>query len=123
MVKGAGTSPPPAWVESAAATKWLAFSSYCWTGAGKAACVDMIPPQSRTDLPLLKVRAGEQLRIHFAFVPRSVHLAVYRGVSFRHWILPRARTVSWKARGSGVVVIDAKAKGGTASYLIRLRTS
>jgi hypothetical protein len=112
------SGPPPAWIETRVRSRWLRFSSYCW----RTVCVDMVPVQARTDLPVLIARAGELLRIHLAFRPREVHLTLYRGMRFRHYRLPRHRVLSWKARGSGVIVVDARAAPGTASYLIRLQT-
>jgi hypothetical protein len=65
--------PPPAWVETLSRSKWMAFSSYCWSVSSgsvrKAVCADMIPPQSRNDLPTLTVRRGELLRI--LWVPKT----------------------------------------------------
>jgi len=117
--------PPPAWVETRTKTRWMAFSSYCWSApAGartrKAVCADMIPPQSRTDLPTLIVRRGEVVRIHLAYVPRGVHLTLYRAMSFRHYVLPPRRVIAWRAAGTGVVALDVRAAPGTASYLVRV---
>ena len=117
--------PPPAWVETRTKTSWMAFSSYCWSApAGattrKAVCADMIPPQSRTDLPMLSVRRGEVVRIHLAYVPRGVHLTLYRAMSFRHYVLPPRRVLIWRAAGTGVAALDVRAAAGTASYLVRM---
>lgn len=117
--------PPPAWVETRTKTRWMAFSSYCWSApAGattrKAVCADMIPPQSRTDLPILGVRRGEVVRIHLAYVPRSVHLTLYRAMSFKHYVFPPRRVLSWRAAGTGVAALDVRAAAGTASYLVRV---
>ena len=117
--------PPPAWVETHSKTRWMAFSSYCWsTAAGatvrKAVCADMIPPQSRSDLPTLKVRRGEVVRIHLAYLPRGVHLTLYRAMSFKHYVLAPRRVLAWRAAGTGVVAVDVRAASGTASYLVRV---
>lgn len=103
----------------------MGFSSYCWSAAAaaavrKAVCADMIPPQSRTDLPSVRVRAGEVLRLHLAFTQRRVHLTVFRGEGFRHFVLAPRRTLSWTARATGVAVLDVSAQVGDASYLLRL---
>jgi hypothetical protein len=87
--------PPPAWVETQSQSLWLAFSSYCWShrvGDNRAAiCADMMPPQSRTDLPALNVTRGRPLRFHLAFLPREVHLTLFHPTSFSHYILkPKA---------------------------------
>ena len=116
--------PPPAWAETRSRATWMAFSSYCWSRAAgakrKAVCADMIPPQSRTDLPTLAAGAGQHVRFHFTFAPRSVHLTVFRGGSFRHFVLPPRRTVSWMQSTTGVASLDVRAAAGDASYLIRI---
>jgi VanZ family protein len=61
-VKGA-SGPPAAWLETRARSVWLAFSGYCW----KTTCADFPPPQSRTNLPVVRVRRGALVRVHFAF--------------------------------------------------------
>jgi hypothetical protein len=115
--------PPPAWVETQARSHWLHFSSYCWRRpARRKVCVGMPPVQERTDLAVLTARAGELLRIHLAFRPRDVHLTLYRGLRYTHYRLPRRQLLTWRARGSGLIALDAKAAAGSASYLIRLRT-
>jgi hypothetical protein len=80
----------------------------------------MIPPQSRTDLPTLRVRAGEMVRIHLAFAPRTVHLTVFRAGGFRHFVLAPQRTMDWRAAATGVASLDVRAAPGDASYLIRI---
>ena len=117
--------PPPAWVETRTKTSWMAFSSYCWSAPAakamrKAVCADMIPPQSRTDLPTLTVPRGALVRIHLAYLPRGVHLTLYRAMSFKHYVLPPRRILSWRVAGSGVAALDIRAAPGTASYLVRV---
>src|SRR5918911_2296530 len=73
--------PPAAWVETRAGDRWLAFSSFCWSGpgAGGAAtgrCVDYVAPQRRRDLPTIVLRTGELARFHLGFRPRSVSLNI-----------------------------------------------
>jgi len=112
------SGPPPAWIETRARSRWLHFSSYCWN----TVCVDMPPVQERADLTVLTARAGDLLRMHLAFRPREVHLTIYRGLRFTHYRLPRHRILSWRARGSGVIALDAESSAGSASYVIRLQT-
>jgi hypothetical protein len=111
-VGGTMTAPPPAWVEFGRSSRWLAYGSYCW----ETACVDMIPPDRRADLPLLRARRGQLLRIQLRFAPRSVVVRVGSAVVKRD----TARTTSWHARRSGLIFVDAKGRGGSASYLARL---
>jgi hypothetical protein len=95
---------------------WLAFSSFCW----KTACVDYLPPQSRTDLPLVRVRRGEPVRVHFAFNPNEVHATTFVGTTLKHVALRPGRVVSWAPLRGGVVSFDVRAAPGSASYLVRL---
>jgi|SRR5579884_148724 len=118
-------APPPAWLETRTKTRWMAFSSYCWSAPAsattrKAVCADMSPPQSRTDLPTLTVHRGEPVRIHLAYLPNGVHLTLYRAMSFKHYVLAPRRVLSWRAAGSGIVALDVRAAPGTASYLVRV---
>ena len=103
----------------------MAFSSYCWSApAGstsrKAVCADMIPPQSRTDLPTLTVRRNAPLRFHLAFAPRTAHLTVFRGLTFKHYVLPARRVLTWRAVQSGIASVDVRAAPGGAAYLVRV---
>ncbi|WP_147281348.1 hypothetical protein [Gaiella occulta] len=111
-VVGAATSPPPAWVETAHSSSWLAFSSFCW----RTSCVDFIPPSARSDVPRLAVRPGEQVRFHFGFRPRQTLL---RRQS-RTFVLTPARTTGWRVATLGLVTITVRSRSGTASYIARL---
>lgn len=108
-------APPPAWIENASRSTWLAYGSYCW----KTACVNMIPPQSRPDLPLFATRRGGRVRVHLGFSPTSIDVSVdKRHVSAQ---LDRSRRiVSWRATRGGILTVFAK-KGGDASYVTRLK--
>jgi hypothetical protein len=117
--------PPAAWVETASHSTWMAFSSYCWSApiatGRKAVCADMMPPQSRTDLPTLRARRGDLLRIHLRFSPREAHLTLFQQLRFRHYVLRTGRLLTWRVRNGGVVSIDVRTAAGDAAYLLRLR--
>ena len=110
MPRGA-LSPPAAWVGTAAADRWLAFSTSCWTRG----CVDYIPPERRRDLPRIVVRPGERIVFHLGFTPRSLSLRVGR----RSYALPASAAPSWRVRGGGVVALQAFGPRGDASYVAR----
>jgi len=112
-VAGAAVAPPPAWIEAGSTQRWLAYSSYCW----KTACVDFLPPAMRPDVPVVTVRRGQAVRLHFGFAPSSVTVAPVGGGSRR---LPPARTISWRPP-AGLLAITAKSKTGSAGYLVRIR--
>jgi hypothetical protein len=123
VVKGAAVAPPPAWLQASGKALWMKFSSYCWhDSTGRGACVDMLPPQSRTDLPFFRVRAGTPLPFHLRFIPDVLHVTVYRRLGFKHYILPPRRDVTWAARGNGVVELEARSGRRSATYLVRLQT-
>ena len=116
-VAGTPVSPPPAWFNLRSRDRWFAFSSYCW----KTACVDMIPPQMRPEIPRARAALGERLTIHLAF--RPTRLQIMRmgtaGVA-RTWRLPAERVTVWRIRSLGVLVVAAKGPSGSASYAVRL---
>jgi hypothetical protein len=119
--------PPPAWLETRTRASWMAYGSYCWSAAAagttrKAVCADMIPPQSRTDLPVLALRPHALVRIHLGFLPRSVHLTLFRGGTFKHYVLAPRRVMSWRAPGGGIASLDVAAAAGTAAYLVTVNT-
>jgi hypothetical protein len=111
------SGPPPAWIETHTKSSWLAFSSYCW----KTTCADYVPPQSRTDLPIVVVRRGARVRIHFAITPSQVHATTFVGTKLKHVTLQRTRTVSWTPTLTGVVSFDVRGASGSASYVARVR--
>jgi hypothetical protein len=114
-VSGAGTAPPPAWVElPGAESRWLAYGSFCW----KTTCVDFLPPQMRPDLPRARVRVGSTVRFHLGFKPSNLRLELVGGA--RTWTLRAARVSSWRVARRGVVSLTARAPGGDASYVIRI---
>lgn len=119
-VGGNVVSPPPAWAEAGRRSVWATFGSYCWSSPGKpAACVDMIPPTSRSDLARLRVKAGATVRLHLRFAPRSVALYRLSGTSRRRLPALSGRTVSWQAR-LGLIDVEVTSARGSASYLVRL---
>jgi hypothetical protein len=117
-VKGA-PGPPPAWLETRTRSLWLAFSSFCW----KTTCADYLPPQSRTNLPVIRVRHGALLRVHFAFAPRQVHATTFVGATLKHATLRPSRIVTWRPTLTGVVSFDVRSAAGSASYVVRARIS
>jgi len=117
-VKGAA-GPPPAWLETRTRSLWLAYSSFCW----KTTCADYLPPQSRTDLPVIAVHRGAMVRVHFAFAPRQVHATTFVGTTLKHAILAPGRIVTWRPRLTGVVSFDVRGAAGSASYAFRVRVS
>jgi hypothetical protein len=114
--------PPPAWIETAAGDRWLAFSSFCWSrrgrgGTGTGLCVDYIPPPRRRDLPVIRLRAGELARFHLGFRPRSVSLNIGR----RSIPLSSVAAPSWRVIGpAGPALLYATSARGDASYAARL---
>ena len=116
-VSGVTVAPPPAWVETGGRARWLTFGSYCWY----TACVDMLPPASRPDLPVLRLPAEGSVRIHLAFRPSSLSVRILTGAKLGPLVkLPARAVVDWHADRAGVAVIEARGHRGSASYLLRL---
>lgn len=111
--------PPPAWVETATTSRWLAFSSYCWN----TTCVDMLPPTTRPDLPQITVHRRQLVRFHLGFTPQQATATVLSGSSSSRFSLPRARTMSSRASKSGILTLELHAAAGSASYTIRVKFS
>ena len=108
-------APPPAWIETPAKSRWLAYGSYCW----KTTCVDMIPPQSRPDLPSLGVAHASTARVHLGIAPTSISVSISK-VRVRVRLDAAKRTLSWRATRGGIAVVSVRGSGD-ASYVIRLR--
>jgi hypothetical protein len=108
--------PPPAWIETHTTSRWLAYSSYCWT----TVCADFLPPQSRPDLPLVRVTRGTGVRIHFAFVPRDARVTLLTARGGKRFALGKVRIAEWTPTAAGVAVIETHAAGGSASYAARI---
>lgn len=111
-------APPPAWIEVGARSRWLAYGSYCWG----TACVDMLPPESRPDLPRVNVTPGRMLRVHFAFEPSRASVHLLRATRWVRLASIGGRTLSFRAR-RGILIVDASGARGSASYVARLVSS
>jgi hypothetical protein len=109
-------APPPAWLETARAERWLAYSSYCWTTPTRGLCADYANPRSRTDLPRFAVSRGEIVRIHLGFVPTEAYVEVGR----RSPRVEAGRILEVRIRESGVLIVHVYSRQGDASYVARL---
>ncbi|MBA2535833.1 MAG: hypothetical protein H0V20_00170 [Actinobacteria bacterium] len=113
-VAGTTSEPPAAWFQANGRAAWFAYSSFCWT----TACVDFLPPARRTDLPRASLSPGQVLSIHLGFIPRSI---LARNLTTKaSYPLVALRDTAWRVRGSGIVLIEARAAKGSASYLVRI---
>ena len=110
------SGPPPAWVETTAASQWLAYSGYCW----KTVCADYLPPASRSDLSSIVEAKGATVRFHFAFRPSSISVTTL-GPKVVTRRLVSASVVSWRPPSEGVFTLALKAPSGTAGYVGRIR--
>src|SRR5712691_11284051 len=112
-VRGAKVSPPPAWIETASGSYWLAYSSYCWTQRRAAVCADFIPPPLRVkELPRIKLRHGESVRFHLSFNPTTVSIGFFvNGKLGRLTKLTASRDPAWKATAGGILLLQARIPG------------
>ena len=69
-------------------------------------------------MPKLAARAGTTIGIHLRFVPKSVRVRVLD--TGKAYSLVAARDTRWRVRGSGLVVVEARAATGSASYVARI---
>jgi hypothetical protein len=111
-VSGASISPPPAWIEAGSMTRWLAYGNYCW----RTTCVDFLPPRERR-LPVISAQRRSLVSIHLRFRPTTISVRVgSRMIATRPHI-----SVSWRASVGGLITVQARGPGGSATYLASLR--
>jgi hypothetical protein len=108
-------APPPAWIEAKAKSAWLAYGTYCW----KTTCVDMIAPETRSDLPTFRITRGKTVRVHLGFVAKSVTVSIDKA-PIRATMSGMRMVASWRATRGGIVTVSARGVGD-ASYIVRLR--
>lgn len=115
---GPGEPPPPAWVEASSGSRWMAYGSYCW---GRA-CVDMVGPAQRDDLPRVQVQPSEEVTVHLGFDPAALTLSMSPDDHHQQVSVPARRKVTWQVTRDGVVSLFARpeGRGGDASYLVRV---
>ena len=111
--------PPAAWLETAAGSFWLGYSSFCWT----TVCADFVAPScdDPKHTPRITVRRGELVTAHLGFEPTELGLQYLSGTR-----IPRAqdqrklelsRSPSWRAERNGPFSLFARRDGGDASYV------
>jgi hypothetical protein len=109
-------APPPAWIETSRAERWLAYSSYCWTSPTRGLCADYVDPFRRTDLPRFGVTKGEVVRIQLGFVPTEAYVTIGKRT-----VRPEpSRILEVRVRSSGVLVVHVYGPRGDAGYVGRL---
>jgi hypothetical protein len=109
--------PPPAWITTRAASRWLAYGSFCWSGL----CADMIAPQDRRDIPAVSLGGARNVRLNVAFDPQDLEVFLdHRRV---HGLSPRRRSVTVRVRDvpSLLVLSVRNREFGSATYLAKLR--
>lgn len=110
----ARAGPPPAWLETHAGSRWLGFSSYCWTRLGESVstCADAAMPKcSQRSVPKLSVEKGETVRAHLGYKPSKAAVDDMR-------VKVNGRTVSWRIEKGGPFVLFAQApRNNDASYV------
>lgn len=114
-VPAQASGPPPAWLDTSTTAAWFDYGSYCW----RTGCADYIPPAQRPGLREISLAKNAVVRMHFGFAPKSV---IVRFVSSRKAVrLPPSRVVTWTVKAAGVISVEVRGAGGSASYVIRLR--
>ncbi len=108
-------SPPPAWIETSRAERWLAYSSYCWTTPTRGLCADYIDPFRRTDLPRFGVGKGEVVRVHLGFLPTEAYVTIGK----RTFRPEPSQILEVRVRTSGVLVVHVYGRRGDAGYVGR----
>lgn len=109
------SGPPPAWAETASASKWLAYAGYCW----RTVCADYLPPASRPDLPAIRIARGARLRLHFGFRPTTLVVTTLASTTSRQTVTP-AQVVIWRPKRQGAATLSLKGAGGSVTYAVRI---
>jgi hypothetical protein len=105
-------SPPPAWLETQAGSRWLGFSTSCWhpPKSRTGVCADMVIPKcSQQSVPTLPIGNGETVRAHLGYEPEEA------SVEHEDAKLD-GRTVQWRVGRPGVFVLFTRGREGDASY-------
>jgi hypothetical protein len=106
--------PAPAWLETKAGSRWLAFSSYCWNRLGQdfVSCSDAAAPKcSQQNVPKLSVDEGETVHAHLGYAPSKAAVDDMR-------VKVNGRIVSWRVPRGGPFVLFAKGpRRNDASYV------
>lgn len=111
--------PPPAWVETAGGSYWLAYSSYCWGSV----CADYVTPECGSPhASEVRVSRGEAITFHLDFDPRTVGFRYVDGSEGEPTPMTAERESDWEVKRSGAALLWTTAKGGRdASYALCLR--
>jgi hypothetical protein len=112
-------APPPAWADTKNGSRWLAYSSYCWSTDAAHQCADIAqPPCADPRTPEIELRQGERVHFHLGFDPSKV--VVTGGGSSK--TLAAVRNPTWKARRrNGAMTLSTRARRGDAAYAACLR--
>jgi hypothetical protein len=107
------SAPPPAWIETSAGSRWLAFFSYCWGGT----CIDSRPVEQRTDVPTIEVVSNTEVRFHLDFAPSELALKL----DSTEIALPKQKVASWRVTQGGLATLIARTESNfRAEYVARL---
>lgn len=109
-------APPPAWIETERGAFWLAYSSFCWSTRTGGICADYIDPHMRKDLPVLRVRRGETVRVHLEVVPWELFVSVRD----RQVRVERSRIFDIRVRRDGLLLVSYFHKKGDGNFAARL---
>lgn len=109
-------APPAAYIEFGRPGRWMSQGSYCWMTGNSEACADGIPPDQRSDLPVLIVRRGTVGHIHLGFDPSSAELTI----GGRTIKISPGRTIGFTATRSGVLTIFLNHGHDEAEYDARI---
>jgi hypothetical protein len=103
--------PPAAWLETRAGSRWLGFSSFCWSKGNKGVCGDSIAPEcGQKGVPDVPVERGETVRAHLGYTPEEA--SVEHADAKLH-----GRIVTWQVDSAGPFMLFTRGKGGDASYV------
>jgi hypothetical protein len=123
---GTPQGPPPASIETSSGRQTMRSAGFSWAtdrSDGSTAVVYGNPGEVRCDkggTPTVTVASGERVRFVLGFTPTSVGLSFPAGPDLEAIPLAPGRTVTWRADRSGIVMLWAGGRRGSAHYVVCL---
>ena len=122
----AATSPPDATATANELKTVLAVGGWCWARAGVGTCASSPPNFTRSDLPDLSIRSGDEVSFAFGFEPTEVVVELQGTDDSRLLVSELVAdtstrwTVPAQASEAAFVVVRTKATPGDVAYVAQV---
>jgi len=107
--------PPPAWIETPAASAWMSFGRYCWGDV----CVESVQVTCEdSSVPQLDLAAGDAVRFHLDFEPDTAELTLGADGNRPEVVtLEPARTMEWQGDYDGALWLAVTSGQDEVAYM------